>query len=47
MLSENFDVLHDALREGNVEKGEQSLHIMDEIYVELEAMDEAYACVGA
>ncbi len=36
----------DALREGNVEKGEQSLHIMDEIYVELEAMDEAYMLVS-
>lgn len=36
----------DALREGNVEKGEQCLRTMDEIYVELEAMDEAYMLVS-
>ncbi len=35
----------DALREGNVAKGEKCLQIMDEIYVELEAMDEAYMLV--
>lgn len=35
----------DALREGSVEKGEECLQIMDEIYVELMAMDEAYMLV--
>jgi translin len=35
----------DALREGNAEKGEKCLKIMDEIYVELMAMDEAYMLV--
>jgi translin len=35
----------DALREGDVEKGEQCLRTMDEIYVELEALDEAYMLV--
>lgn len=36
----------DALREGDVEKGEHCLRIMDEIYVELEALDEAYMLVS-
>jgi translin len=35
----------DALREGNVEKGEKCLETMDEIYIELMAMDEAYMLV--
>ncbi|MDH5460519.1 MAG: hypothetical protein OEY95_00055 [Candidatus Bathyarchaeota archaeon] len=35
----------DALREGDVEKGEKCLQIMDEIYIELMAMDEAYMLV--
>ncbi|MDI6847514.1 MAG: hypothetical protein QMD23_05225 [Candidatus Bathyarchaeia archaeon] len=35
----------DALREGDVEKGEKCLQIMDEIYIELMAMDEAYVLV--
>lgn len=35
----------DALREGDVEKGEKCLQIMDEIYTELMAMDEAYMLV--
>jgi translin len=35
----------DALREGNAKKGEKCLEIMDEIYVELMAMDEAYMLV--
>jgi translin len=35
----------DALREGNVGKGEECLKIMDEIYVELMAMDEAYMLI--
>ena len=35
----------DALREGHVEKGEKCLQLMDEIYTELMAMDEAYMLV--
>ncbi len=35
----------DALREGDVAKGEKYLQTMDEIYVELEALDEAYMLV--
>jgi len=35
----------DALREGNTEKGEKCLQIMDDIYIELMAMDEAYMLV--
>jgi translin len=35
----------DALREGDVEKGEKCLQIMDEVYTELMAMDEAYMLV--
>lgn len=35
----------DALREGNVEKSEECLRIMDEIYVELMGMDEAYMLI--
>jgi len=35
----------DALREGDVEKGEKSLQTMDEIYTELMAMDDAYMLV--
>jgi translin len=35
----------DALREGDVQKGEKCLQTMDEIYVELEALDEAYMLV--
>ncbi len=35
----------DALREGDVAKGEKCLQTMDEIYVELEALDEAYMLV--
>jgi translin len=36
----------DALREGNVAKSEQCLQTMDKIYVELEALDEAYMLVS-
>ena len=36
----------DALREGDVKKGEECLRIMDEIYVELMAMDETYMLVS-
>jgi translin len=35
----------DALREGNVTKGEKCLELMDEIFVELMGMDEAYMFV--
>jgi translin len=35
----------DALREGNIERGEKCLKTMDEIYTELMAMDEAYMLV--
>ncbi|HLE75693.1 MAG TPA: hypothetical protein VI864_06585 [Candidatus Bathyarchaeia archaeon] len=35
----------DALREGDVAKGEKCLETMDEIYIELMAMDEAYMLV--
>jgi translin len=35
----------DALREDDVKKGEECLQIMDEVYVELMAMDEAYMLV--
>jgi translin len=36
----------DALREGDAEKGEECLKTMDEIYIELMAMDEAYMLVS-
>ena len=35
----------DALREGDVEKGEKCLQTMDEIYVGLESLDEAFMLV--
>jgi translin len=35
----------DALREGNTKKSEECLKVMDEIYTELMAMDEAYMLV--
>jgi translin len=35
----------DALREGNTKKGEEWLRTMDEIYIELMAMDESYMLV--
>jgi translin len=35
----------DALREGNSKKSEECLRVMDEIYTELMAMDEAYMLV--
>jgi translin len=35
----------DALREGDAEKGEECLKTMDEVYIELMAMDEAYMLV--
>jgi translin len=36
----------DALREGDAEKGEEGLKMMDDIYIELMAMDEAYMLVS-
>ena len=36
----------DALRENNVKKGERYLQTMDEIYIELMAMDESYMLVA-
>jgi len=35
----------DVLREGDAEKGEECLKTMDEIYIELMAMDEAYMLI--
>jgi translin len=35
----------DALREGDAEKGEECLKTMDEIYIELTSLDEAYMLV--
>ena len=35
----------DALREGDAKKGEQCLEVMDEIFIELMALDEAYMLV--
>jgi translin len=35
----------DTLREGNVKKGEEQLSLMDEIFIELLALDEAYMLV--
>ena len=35
----------DALREGNVKRGEECLDTMDEIFIELMALDEAYMLV--
>ncbi len=36
----------DSLREGNVKKGEKCLEIMDEIFIELMGLDEAYMLVS-
>ena len=36
----------DALREGDVQKGEECLRIMDEIFIELMGLDEAYMLVS-
>lgn len=44
-IGEYRRVVLDALREGNVEKGEKCLELMDEIYVELMGMDEVYVLV--
>jgi len=45
VIGEYRRMVLDALREGDVEKGEKCLKMMDEIYTELMAMDEAYMLV--
>jgi translin len=45
VIGEYRRLVLDALREGNAEKGEACLQTMDEIYIELMAMDEAYMLV--
>jgi translin len=45
VIGEYRRLVLDALRVGDVEKGEEGLKTMDEIYIELMAMDEAYMLV--
>ena len=45
VIGEYRRLVLDVLREGDVEKGEKCLRKMDEIYIELMAMDEAYMLV--
>jgi translin len=45
VIGEYRRLVLDALREGDAEKGEECLQTMDEIYIELMAMDEAYMLV--
>jgi translin len=45
VIGEYRRLVLDAVREGDVEKGEECLQTMDEIYIELMAMDEAYMLV--
>jgi translin len=45
VIGEYRRVVLDSLREGDAEKGEECLKTMDEIYIELMAMDEAYMLV--
>jgi translin len=45
VIGEYRRLVLDALREGDVEKGQQYLTTMDGIYIELMAMDEAYMLV--
>jgi translin len=45
VIGEYRRLVLDALREGDAEKGEACLQTMDEIYIELMAMDEAYMLV--
>jgi len=45
VIGEYRRLVLDALREGKVKKGEQGLKIMDESYIELMALDEAYMLV--
>jgi translin len=46
VIGEYRRLVLDALREGDAEKGEEYLKTMDEIYIELMAMDEAYMLVS-
>ncbi len=45
VIGEYRRIALDALREGNLEKGEKCLWMMEEIYVGLMALDEAYTLV--
>jgi translin len=45
VIGEYRRLVLDMLREGDAEKGEKCLQTMDEIYIELMAMDEAYMLV--
>ncbi len=45
VIGEYRRLILDALREGEAEKAEKHLQTMDEIYIELMAMDEAYMLV--
>ena len=45
VIGEYRRLVLDALREGEVKKGEEGLKIMDDSYIELMAMDEAYMLV--
>ena len=45
VIGEYRRLVLDVLREGNAEKAEERLKTMDEIYIELMAMDEAYMFV--
>ncbi len=45
VIGEYRRLVLDALREGNLKKSEKGLKTMDEIYVELMALDEAYMLV--
>ena len=45
VIGEYRRLVLDVLREGEAEKGEKCLQTMDEIYIELMAMDEAYMLV--
>ncbi len=45
VIGECRRVALDALRQGDAEKGEKFLHLMDEIYVELSALDDAYMLI--
>jgi len=45
VIGEYRRLVLDVLREGDAEKGEKCLQTMDEIYIELMAMDEAYLLV--
>jgi translin len=45
VIGEYRRLVLDALREGDAQKGEEGLKTMDEIYIELMAMDEAFMLV--